>query len=96
VGAARRKYTEEYKTEAVELVITSGRPIAEIAPDLGIHDGTLGNRVSKAPKNGTAAEKPPDAAERAELKALREENRRLKRERDLLKKAATWFASQNQ
>jgi transposase-like protein len=42
VGRARKKYTQEYKDEAVELVISSGRPMAEIARDLGINEGTLG------------------------------------------------------
>jgi transposase len=41
VGSARRKYTREYKAEAVELVINSGRPVAEVARDLGINEGTL-------------------------------------------------------
>ena len=96
MGSARRKYTQEYKAEAVELVINSDRPIAEVARDLGINEGTLGNCVNVARKNGTIKEKPASADERAELRELREENRRLKMERDFLKKAAAWFASQNQ
>jgi transposase len=95
VGSARRKYTQEYKAEAVELVINSDRPIAEVARDLGINEGTLGNWVNVARKNGTIKEKPASVDERAELKELREENRRLKMERDFLKKAAAWFASEN-
>jgi transposase len=96
MGSARRKYTREYRAEAVELVINSDRPIAEVARDLGINEGTLGNWVNVARKNGTIKEKPASADERAELRELREENRRLKMERDFLKKAAAWFASQNQ
>ena len=41
MGQARKKYTQEYKDEAVELVISSGRPIAEIARDLGINEGRV-------------------------------------------------------
>jgi transposase len=52
MGAARRKYTQEYKAEAVELVINSGRPVAEVARDLGINEGTLGNWVNKAKRDG--------------------------------------------
>ena len=52
--------------------------------------------MNVARKNGTIKEKPASADERAELRELREENRRLKMERDFLKKAAAWFASQNQ
>jgi transposase-like protein len=48
VGQARKKYTREYKDEAVELVISSGRPIAEIARNLGINEGTLANWVNTA------------------------------------------------
>jgi transposase len=92
----RRKYTEGYKAEAVELVINSGRPVAEIARDLGINEGTLGNWVNRAKKSGQVKEKPLGAAERAELEQLRKENQRLRMERDFLKKAAAWFASQNQ
>jgi len=96
VGQARKKYTQEYKDEAVELVISSGRPMAEIARDLGINEGTLGNWVNTARKSGKLKDKPLETDERAELKELREENRRLKMERDFLKKAAAWFARENQ
>jgi transposase len=96
VGQARKKYTQQYKDEAVELVISSGRPLAEIARDLGINEGTLGSWVNRAKASGKLKEKPLDTEERAELKELREENRRLKMERDFLKKAAAWFAKENQ
>jgi transposase len=96
MGQARKKYTQEYKDEAVELVVSSGRPIAEVARNLGINEGTLGNWVQTAKKSGKVQEKPLDTDERARLKELEEEVRRLKMERDFLKKAAAWFASQNQ
>jgi transposase-like protein len=96
VGQARKKYTQEYKDEAVELVISSGRPIAEIARNLGINEGTLANWVNTAKKSGKLKEKPLDTEERARLKELEEENRRLRMERDFLKKAAAWFAKENQ
>lgn len=96
MGQARKKYTQEYKAEAVELVVNSGRPIAEIARDLGINEATLGGWVSKAKESRKVKDKPLDADERARFKELEEENRRLKMERDFLKKAAAWFASQSQ
>jgi transposase len=96
VGAAHRKFTPEYKAEAVELVVSSGRPIAEVARELGINEGTLGNWIALAKRKGTIKEKPVSADEREELRELREENRRLKMEREFLKKAAAWFASQSQ
>jgi transposase len=96
VGQARKKYTQEYKDEAVELVVSSGRPVAEIARDLGINEGTLGNWVQAAKKSGKLKEKPLGADERARLKELEDENRRLRMERDFLKKAAAWFARESQ
>lgn len=95
MGSGRRKFTDQYKAEAVELVINSGRPTAEIARDLGINEGTLGNWVQMAKKRGEFKDKPLEVDERAELKELREENRRLKMEREILKKAAAWFAKES-
>ena len=95
MGRARQKYTDAYKAEAVELITSSGRPIAEIARDLGVHDGTLGNWMNMAKKRGEIKDNPLDLGERARLKDLEDENRRLKMEREILKKAAAWFASQS-
>ena len=47
----RRKFSPQFRAEAVQMVIETGRPIAEVARDLGIHDGTLGNWVT--PGGGT-------------------------------------------
>jgi transposase-like protein len=96
VGQARKKYTQEYRDEAVELVVSSGRPVAEIARDLGINEATLGNWVNRAKQAGKVKDKPLEAGEQARLKELEEENRRLRMERDFLKKAAAWFARENQ
>jgi transposase-like protein len=95
VGLTRRKFTPEYKAEAVELVTNSGRPIAEIARDLGINEGTLGNWVNMAKKRGEVKDKPLDIDERARLKEREDEVRRLTMEREILKKAAAWCARQN-
>lgn len=95
MGQARKKYTQAYRDEAVELVVSSGRPVAQIARDLGINEATLGNWVNKAKNSGAEQEKPLTIDERAELKAAREEIRKLKMERDFLKKAAAWFASES-
>jgi transposase len=95
MGSTRRKFTPEFKAEAVELLINSGKPIAEIARDLGISDGTLGSWVKAAKKRGDVKEKPLEIDERARLKELEDENRRLKMEREILKKAAAWFAKES-
>lgn len=85
--AERRKYTEEFKREAVRLMETSGKPIAELARDLGINDNNLyrwrglyGSQALDNP-NGSVAEMA------AELKRLRREVEVLRQERDILKKA---------
>jgi transposase len=96
VGSTRRKFTPEYKTEAVQYVISSGQPIAEVARNLGIVEATLGNWVAKARENGQGTEPELSVSERAELQRLRKENQTLKMEREFLKKATAFFASQNQ
>jgi len=92
----KRVFTPEYRAEAVALVVSGDRPIAAIARDLGIGESTLGNWVAVARQNSTAGsvERPLDVNERAELKRLREELRVARMERDFLKKAAAFFASQ--
>jgi transposase len=95
MGSTRRKFTPEFKAEAVELLINSGKSVSEIARDLGISDGTLGNWVKASKKRGEVKEKPLEIDERARLKELEEENRRLKMEREILKKAAAWFAKES-
>ena len=96
MGSTRRKFTSEYKAEAVQFVISSGQPVAEVARNLGIVEGTLGNWVAKARENGEVKEPELTVSDRAELQRLRRENQTLKMERDFLKKAAAFFASQNQ
>jgi transposase len=96
VGSTRRRFTSEYKTEAVQYVISSGQPVAEVARNLGIVEATLGRWVAKARENGETKESELDVSERAELQRLRKEVQQVKMERDFLKKAAAFFASQNQ
>jgi transposase len=96
VGSTRRKFTPEYKAEAVQFVISSGKPIAEVARNLGIVEGTLGNWVAKARENGEFKEPPLELSERAEFERMKKELQQVKMERDFLKKAAAFFASQNQ
>ncbi|MEX5637904.1 transposase, partial [Parafrankia sp. FMc2] len=71
MGSTRRKFTQEYKTEAVRLVLDSGRSAAEVAKSLGIHEATLGNWVKKAKEEGGAEDRPLSVSERAELEELR-------------------------
>lgn len=84
------KYPEEFRREAVELYRSSERSRAEVAKSLGISDGSLAAWV----KAVEAAEVPGalDADERAELARLRKENKDLRMDREILRKAAAYFA----
>ena len=90
-----RKFTAEYREEAVRMVLDSSRPIAAVARDLGINEGTLGNWVSKYRAEHPVSEE-PSTDERARLKELERETRELRMERDSLKKAAAFFAKEQQ
>ena len=84
------KYPEEFGREAVALFRSSDRPRVEVARSLGISDGTLAAWV----KSAEEAELPGalDPHERAELARLRKENAELKMDREILRKAAAYFA----
>ncbi|MFZ5965330.1 IS3 family transposase [Thalassococcus sp. BH17M4-6] len=82
--------TPEFRREAVRLALTSGRTRREIAEDLGIGLSTLTRWLSRERDAGEPVEASVDL--HAELKRLRRENAVLKQERDILKKAATFFA----
>jgi transposase len=85
----RRKFTPEFKAEAVEMVEAAGGNIAKVARELGIYDSTLGNWVHKAREQAAGA---PSAEERAEIRELRRELERTRRERDILAKAVAFFS----
>ena len=83
------KYPEEFRREAVALRRSSDRPRCQVAKDLGISDGSLAAWEKEFP-DGDAEEL--DAGERAELERLRKENAELKLDREILRKAAQYFA----
>ena len=88
----RRRFSPQFKAEAVQMVIETKRPIAEVARDLGIHDGTLGNWMNAWRRDHPEPEPSLTPVERARVKELEDENRRLKMENEFLKKAAAFFA----
>jgi transposase-like protein len=93
---ARRKFTPEFKAEAVRLCKVGDRTIAQVAVDLDLTETALRDWVKRADVD--AGEGPADALtsdERAELTRLRRENKRLQMEREILKKAAAFFAKEN-
>src|SRR4029450_13227857 len=80
---SRRKFTPDFKAEAVELVEAAGGNVAQVAKELGIYDSTLGNWVRQAREQAAGA---PSAEERAEIRELKRELERTRRERDILAK----------
>ena len=90
---ARRSFSAQFKAETVELIRTSGKTIGEVCRDLDLTETAVRRWVQQAEVN--AGTRPGLAtAERAELAELRRENRVLREEREILKKAAAFFAKE--
>jgi transposase len=88
------KYPDQFRRDALELVKTSGRPIAEVARSIGVAEGTLWNWVKLARDADTRAAD-PDAlseSERDELRRLRREVIELRTDKEILRRAAAYFA----
>ena len=91
----RRKFTDEFKSRAVDLVLKQGVSASQVARDLGIYESSLGNWVKQAKID--RGKGPPGALtseELAELRQLRKEVKVLREEREILKKAAAFFAKE--
>jgi transposase len=90
----RRKFSPQFKAEAVQMVLDTGKPIAEVARDLGIHEGTLGNWVNiwRRENPEPTTELTPVERVRVRVKEMEDEIRRLRMENEFLKKAAAFFA----
>ena len=95
MGASPGRYPDAFRVEAVELVRMGERSVPQIARDLGINEQTLRNWIKRAEIDaGRGAPGELTTDERAELVRLRRENRVLQQEREILKKAAAWFAKE--
>ena len=93
---ARRKFTAEFKAEAVRLCKVGDRTVTQVAVDLDLTETALRDWVKRADID--AGEGPVGALtsdERAELTHLRRDNKRLQMEREIIKKAAAFFAKEN-
>jgi len=93
VPEMRRKFDQEFREGAVRIVRETGKAVAQVARDLGVNEGTLGNWCAKdrAEREGTDGLSRDDAAE---LKRLRSENAALRMERDVLKRSVVLWVKE--
>jgi transposase len=90
----RRKFTPEFRAEAVKMVIETSRPVAEVAREIHVNEGTLGNWVNKYRVEHADEEPPLTVSERARLRELEREVRELRMKTEFLGKAAAFFAQE--
>jgi transposase len=89
-------YPEQFKRDAVALVRSSEKSIPELANELGVSPQSLRNWVKQTELDAGKRRDGLTSEEREELRRLRRENRRLVQEREIFKKAAAFFATENE
>jgi transposase len=92
----RRQFDDEFKAQAVALVVDGGKSVGGVARDLDLTETALRRWVKQAEADRTHGRTGLTTAEREELARLRKENRELRTEREILKKAAAFFAKHQQ
>jgi transposase len=91
MAETRRRFDRDFQQGAVRLVLETGKPIAQVARELGINGGTLGNWVARQRRADQRGSGALSEDERAELNRLRRENAELQMQRDVLKRSvALW------
>jgi transposase-like protein len=88
----RRRFTAEFKAEAVQRLLEGGKGLGEVATELGLSPGQLSGWRNEHLAAGSAEALARQKAEAAELARLRRENKRLEEEVEILRKAAAFFA----
>lgn len=96
MGSKRTRFSAEFKAEAVKMVIDGPRPIAQVARELSMNAGTLGNWVEQYRDDHPVTEVPLNVSERIRLKELEAEVRELRMKNEFLGKAAAFFARESQ
>lgn len=91
----RRSFTEEFKAGAVRLVLDEGKSISQVGRDLDVAQSVIGNWVKQARADRSNGKTGLTTEERAELARLRREVKDLRQQRDILKKAAAFFAKES-
>ena len=93
----RRQFTDAFKSEAVRLTRESGRPVAQVARELGISDNVLYRwKTEQQQVESQGHTRQTVRAEQNELTRLKRENETLRKERDFLRRAAAFFARESQ
>ena len=92
---ARRRFSDEFKAQTVRLVLNEGKSVTAVARELDLVPSAVTVWVKHARGDRTHGKTGLTTAEREELARLRKENRVLQEERDILKKAAAFFAKQS-
>ena len=94
----KSKYSKEFKDSTVQLILNDGKSVVKVAEDLGLNSKTLYHWVTSYKKAHNIPTRDISASfkesNNEELKRLRRENKILKQERDILKKAAAYFAKE--
>ncbi len=93
MGETRRKFGQDFREGAVRLVRETGKPIAQVARDLGINAGTLGNWVDADRRRREGGDGQLSEGERAELARLRKENAELRMRCDVLERSVALWVS---
>ena len=91
----RRRFDEEFKEQAVRLVLDEGKTVGAVARDLDLTETALREWVKRTQADRTKGRTGLTTAEREELARLRKENRQLRLEREILKNAAAFFAKES-